>query len=57
MKPQSDSELLREKRSQIKDLETNIPAKYALLEIRKMNLEKQQKQLHDRKIQIENVKA
>ena len=40
MKPQSDSEILREKRQQIKDLETNIPAKRALLELRKMNLEK-----------------
>ena len=40
MKPQSDSEVLRELRQQIRDLEPKVPEKQAMLKAKQENLEK-----------------
>ena len=57
MKPQSEAELLREKRKQIWQLQKKLAAKRGVLERRKEECVRIQDQMHARKVQIEDIKT
>ena len=56
MKPYSEAEILRDMRKEIKDLQTLIAEKRILLDEKLEECTKMQEQMHERKVQIEEIR-